>query len=147
MMKTILLVLLLAPIAVAQADKQPAPKVVRLMLCEKIDPPPQDAKPQTTTLQCDKKMVINNTGSNRWNGEVTPIAAIALEIPDTYATFEGKKFWLELLNDDGNRFNPKLQPKGSVVRLSPPCAKKTSKLGYRIEPLQQGPCNPELTPQ
>lgn len=132
-MKTILLVLLLAPIAVAQADKQPAPKVVRLMLCEQIHPP--DAKPNTTTLSCHYEVT-------RKLDELQPIV---LEIPDTFAMFAGRDFYLELLSDGSDRFNPQHQPEGSVVHLSPPCAKKPGKPGYRIEPLQQGPCNPELS--
>jgi|SRR5215216_845386 len=136
MIASLLLVLLLAPVGAGQVDKKPEPKVTGLLLCELVDPPPKDANPNTITLSCHRHVTRN----------FDELQAISLQIPDTYATFAGKMFVMELLNNGSQRFAAE-QPEGSTVRLSPPCPKKNSKLGYRIEPLQQGPCNPELTPQ
>jgi hypothetical protein len=134
MTRSLLLILLFTSAIATQVDKRPAPKVVRLMLCEKIDPPP-DAKSNATTLSCHYQ-------ETRKLAELEPIV---LEIPETFATFIGKNFYLELLSDGSDRFNPKHQPKGSNVRLAPPCPKPTKVEGNR--PTNPGPCNPDLPPQ
>lgn len=131
-MITILLTIALT--IVAQQLQQPAkePKVVGLLLCQKVDPPPPDAKLQTTTLSCHRE-------TTRKLAELQPEA---FEIPETYARFIGTNFVIELLDMNRYRFAAK-QPEGNTIEYAPPCPER----GYQRRPLQAPPCNPELKPQ
>lgn len=112
----------------ALQQQQPSPTpvkprvVIAVTVCTIVDPPPPDAKPETTTLDCGKDF--------------------ALEVPRTYATFpKGTEFRVDRFDDGGHAFS-KEQPDGSVILYAPPCPR-----GYERRPLQAPPCNPELRPE
>jgi len=104
------------------ADQEPQP--IAVALCKVVNPPPPDARPNTTTLDCGKDF--------------------ALEVDEWFATFEGSEFRVDVFKDGKHGFSAK-QPDGSFIRYSPPCP-KDDKIGYQRPPLQRGPCNPELKP-
>ena len=128
----VILIAIFMGLAPLQSPKET--EVTGLLVCNKIDPPPPDAKHNTTTLNCHRHLARN----------VDELKPIALEVPDTYATFKGHVFIIELLKN-GQRLNPENQPEGSEVHLTGPCP-KPRKIGYPREPLQRGPCNPDLKP-
>jgi len=124
-----LLTLATAPSALVawiSPDQKDEPRVTAVTVCKVVNPPPSDAKPNTTTLDCGKQF--------------------AWEIPDWYATIIGDEIRVDTLEDGKHRLS-KEQPAGSEVRYSPPCPKQDRTLGYQRPPLQKAPCNPELKPQ
>lgn len=121
-MKSLLLVLLLGSVGVAQIDK---PKVIEVKECFRVP----TEKPDSTGLQC---------GSD----EKGPLI---LDIPETLYQFpEGEVFHLYIYSNGHQEFPEKNQPKGSVVKKTPPC--EGAKTEFK-KPLSAPLCNPELTPQ
>lgn len=108
------------------ADQEPQPTAVAL--CKLVNPPPPDAKPNTTTLDCGTEF--------------------ALEFPEWFVTFTGEEFRVDIFANGKHRLS-KVQPAGSDVRYSPPCPKKDPKdhsYDDARAPLNPAPCNPELKP-
>lgn len=124
-----LLALATPSLLLASIDQQKQEPVVRAVaVCKLVNPPPPDAKPFTTTLDCG------------WD--------FALEFPQWFAIFRGEEFHVDTL-DNGKHQLSKEQPPGSEVIYSPPCppVKKDRSYDDARAPLQKAPCNPELTPQ
>lgn len=113
----------LALALILPAAQEPAP--IAVVICKVVNPPPPDAKPNSTTLDCGKEF--------------------ALEIPEWFATFRGTEFRVDIFANGNHRLS-KNQPEGSEVRYTPPCKKVDRTQGYQRPPLQKAPCNPELPP-
>jgi len=126
-----LLALATAPsILLAAFGQQKEPTVTKVVTCKVVNPPPPDAQPFTTTLDCGKDF--------------------ALEFPQWFATFRGESFNVDVLDNGSHRLST-VQPKGSEIRFSPPCPKPKPAEERSYDDaraaLQHGPCNPELKPQ
>lgn len=102
------------------------PKVVEIKKCFRI----ATQKPDATGLNCGLDQ----------NGE-----DILIDIPETIYQFpKGEVFALYIYSNGHQEFPVNKQPKGSVVRKTPPCQPGpfTSVEGRR--PANSGPCDPEL---
>lgn len=127
-MKPLLLALLLVSAVAAQPvnqNKTPPRKLVEVVQCLKVP----TEKEKHTGLNCG----VDEKGEE-----------LILDVPETWYQFPiGDVFKLYFFSDGSFEVPVDHQPKGSRVIKSLPCKKIVREA---IQPLNAGPCNPELTP-